>query len=215
MELTWTETGGPFVKQPKSRGFGSTLIERALSMETEGSAIVHYLRTGVVCDIFLPASAITYSVANKQAGGNLQTAISPMAAVPNTEPQEVFRILVVEDSFLISELLVQVLDLLGWVAVGPATRKNKALEMAQSEMFDAAMLDIDLNGETSWDVALVLMTRGIPFVFTTGYNVSHVLPDYLAGTPVLLKPYKPAHIEQRIREVIAANRHSLNPTQTT
>ena len=215
VELTWTETGGPLVRQPNRRGFGSTLIERALSMETEGSAIVHYLRTGVVCDIFLPASAVTYSAADAQAGANLQTEVPSIVAVPNAEDSEAFRILVVEDSFLISELLVQVLDLLGWVAVGPATRKSKALELAQSEMFDAALLDIDLDGETSWDVAAVLKARGIPFVFTTGYNVSHVLPDYLAGSAVLVKPYKPADIERRIREVIAAKELYLTPTQTT
>ena len=215
VELTWTETGGPLVRQPNRRGFGSTLIERALSMETEGSAIVHYLRTGVVCDIFLPASVVTYSAADAQAGANLQTEVPSIVAVPNAEDSEAFRILVVEDSFLISELLVQVLDLLGWVAVGPATRKSKALELAQSEMFDAALLDIDLDGETSWDVAAVLKARGIPFVFTTGYNVSHVLPDYLAGSAVLVKPYKPADIERRIREVIAAKELYLTPTQTT
>jgi chemotaxis family two-component system sensor kinase Cph1 len=204
MELSWAETGGPLVKQPKRRGFGSTLIERALSMETEGSAIVHYLRTGVVCDIFLPASAVTYAATDVSVGAELQPEVPPIAATPIAEPAEVLRILVVEDSFLISELLVQVLDLLGWVAVGPATRKLQALKLAQSEMFDAAMLDIDLNGETSWDVAFVLRRRGIPFVFTTGYNVSHVLPDELAGSPVMTKPYKPSDIEKRIREVIAA-----------
>jgi light-regulated signal transduction histidine kinase (bacteriophytochrome)/CheY-like chemotaxis protein len=215
MELSWTETGGPLVKQPKRRGFGSTLIERALSMETEGSAIVHYLRTGVVCEIFLPAAAITYLDADAQAGTNLQKEVLPIAAVPNVEPSEAVRILVVEDSFVISELLVQMIDLLGWVAVGPATRRSKALELATSEMFDAAMLDIDLNGEKSWDVALVLRARGIPFVFTTGYNLSHVLPDDLAGSAVMVKPYNPTDIEQRLREVITAKRLSLAPAQVT
>jgi len=215
MELSWTETGGPLVEQPKRRGFGSTLIERALSMETGGRAIVHYLRTGVVCDIFLPASSITYSAADAQAGANLQTEVAPMAAVPNAAPPEAFRILVVEDSFLIATLTIKVLDHLGWVGVGPATRKSKALALAQSEMLDAALLDIDLDGETSWDVALVLKTRGIPFVFSTGYNVSNVLPDYLAGSAVMVKPYRDTDIEQRIREVIAAKRLCLTPTQTT
>ena len=41
VELPWTETGGPPVEQPKRRGFGSALIERALSMETGGHAVVH------------------------------------------------------------------------------------------------------------------------------------------------------------------------------
>lgn len=138
-----------------------------------------------------------------------------MPIVPKAEPPEAFRILVVEDSFLIGELIVEVLGLLGWVVVGPVTRKSKALELAQSEMFDVALLDIDLNGETSWDVALVLRTRDIPFVFTTGYNRSHVLPDELAGSAVVVKPYDSKSLEQRIYEVIAAKRLRLTETQTT
>ena len=215
MELTWTETGGPLVKPPTHRGFGSTLIERALAMETEGSAFVHYLRTGVVCDIFLPASAVTYSATDAQIDTGVETEVLPMPPVPNVETPEAFRILVVEDSFLIVDLLVQVLDTLDWVTVGPATRKSKALELAQSETFDAALLDIDLDGETSWDVALVLKKRDIPFVFTTGYNLSHVLPNELVGSPVMVKPYNPKHIEQRIREVISAKRLRLTKTSTT
>ncbi len=107
------------------------------------------------------------------------------------------------------------LDDLGWVAVGPATRKSAAIALAQSEMFDAALLDVNLDGETSWDVAAVLRMRDIPFVFSTGYDVSSVLPDDFAGSAVIAKPYYSRDVEQQIREVIAANRRRLTATQTT
>jgi chemotaxis family two-component system sensor kinase Cph1 len=213
VELSWTETGGPLVEQPKRRGFGSTLIERALSMETGGRAIVHYMRTGVVCDIFLPASSVTYSSA-AQGGANSQTAGKLIAARPVPAPQEAFRILVVEDSFLLVMAIQDMFDGLGWVAVGPATRKSEALALAQSETFDAALLDVNLDGEMSWDVAAVLRARDLPFVFGTGYDVSSVLPDDLAGSAVIAKPYEIRDIEQRLREVIAAHRGRLTPTQT-
>jgi two-component system, chemotaxis family, sensor kinase Cph1 len=38
VELMWPEKGGPTVSTPKRRGFGSTLIERALAMETGGTS---------------------------------------------------------------------------------------------------------------------------------------------------------------------------------
>jgi len=212
VELSWTETGGPPVEQPKRRGFGSTLIERALSMETGGRAIVHYMRTGVVCDIFLPASSVTYSNADAQSGASSQTEDSLTASVPDAAAPEAFRILVVEDSFLLVEMIQAMLDDLGWVAVGPATRRSEALILAQSETFDAALLDVNLDGETSWDVAAVLRTRGIPFVFGTGYDVSSVLPDDLAGSAVVAKPYRSRDVEQRLREVIAAKRGRLTAT---
>ena len=214
VELSWTETGGPLVDQPRRRGFGSTLIERALAMETGGRAILHYMRTGVVCDIFLPASSVTYAGANAQDGANSPTELRLPANVPDAASSEAFRILVVEDSFLLVMMIQATLDDLGWVTVGPATRRSEALALAQSEMFDAALLDVNLDGEMSWDVAAVLKTRGIPFIFGTGYDVSSVLPDDLTGSVVIGKPYNGWLVEQRIREVIAANRHRLTTMQT-
>lgn len=51
LDLTWTETGGPPVTPPATRGFGSRLIERGLAAELSGSAAIDYRPTGVVCRI--------------------------------------------------------------------------------------------------------------------------------------------------------------------
>ena len=212
VELSWTETGGPLVEPPKRRGFGSTLIERALSMETGGQAIVRYLQTGVACDIFLPNSSVTSSTGDSTGAVDIITDSGFKADVADVVPLETFRILVVEDSFLLVLMIQAMFDELGWVAVGPATRKTEALALAQSETFDAALLDVNLDGETSWDVAAVLRARGIPFVFGTGYDVSSVLPEDLAGSAVISKPYDGRDVERRIREVIAANRRLAAPS---
>jgi len=137
-----------------------------------------------------------------------------MADVPDAAPLEAFRILVAEDSFLLVIMIQAMLDDLGWVAVGPATRRSEALALAQSEAFDAALLDINLDGKTSWDVAAMLRARGIPFVFGTGYDVSSVLPDDLAGSAVIAKPYHSRDVERRIREVVATNRLRLTAIRT-
>jgi light-regulated signal transduction histidine kinase (bacteriophytochrome)/CheY-like chemotaxis protein len=206
VELSWTETGGPLVEQPKRRGFGSTLIERALAMETGGRATVHYIRTGVICDVFLPASSVSASNADAQSSPNSQPDSSLMEEAPDARSPENFRILVVEDSFLLVTAIQAILDDLCWVTVGPATSRTEALALAQSEVFDAALLDVNLDGETSWDVARLLETLGIPFVFGTGYDVSSVLPDDLAGSPVIAKPFQSRDVEQRLRDVILAKR---------
>ena len=209
VELSWTETGGPLVEQPTRRGFGSTLIERALAMETGGHAVVRYLRTGVVCDIFLPASSVSDTKSNAVDGASAKAEGDLMAKVLTAASPERFRILVVEDSFLLVMTILAMLDDLGWVAVGPATRRSEALAMARSETFDAALLDVNLDGETSWDVAAVLRKRGIPFVFGTGYDVSTILPDDLAESAIIAKPYHSKDVEQRLRDVIAAARHGV------
>lgn len=202
VELSWTETGGPPVEQPKRRGFGSTLIERALAMETGGHAIVHYMRGGVVCDIFLPASSVTHSNAAPPAETRPELILVP--ELPPPLPQTSFRILVVEDSFLLVMTLQGMFEDLGWTVVGPATRKQEALVLARSETFDAALLDVNLDGEMSWDVAAILRERNIPFVFSTGYDVSTILPDDLVGSAIIAKPFYSREIELRLRQAIAA-----------
>lgn len=51
LDLTWTERGGPAVKPPGKRGFGSRLIERGLAAELAGAAVIDFLPGGVVCRI--------------------------------------------------------------------------------------------------------------------------------------------------------------------
>jgi light-regulated signal transduction histidine kinase (bacteriophytochrome)/CheY-like chemotaxis protein len=200
IELSWTETGGPLVDPPTRRGFGSTLIERALAMETGGRANIHYLLTGVVCEIFLPSSSVSHSdaLALAPAGGKPVTIELVMKGM-----EEAFRILVVEDSFLMVTTLEMVFDDLGWKIIGPATRKAEALALAQMESFDAALLDVNLDGEMSWEIATHLKDRRIPFVFSTGYDVTNVLPDFLVGSAVIGKPYRSEELERRLRQVIS------------
>jgi len=58
MELRWVETGGPTVRKPHRRGFGSTLIERALAIETGGEARIDFMSTGVQCVVLVPRSSL-------------------------------------------------------------------------------------------------------------------------------------------------------------
>jgi PAS domain S-box-containing protein len=51
--ITWRETGGPRVRKPSRRGFGTTVIERALKDALRGEARLFWLKSGVVCEIEL------------------------------------------------------------------------------------------------------------------------------------------------------------------
>ena len=197
IELLWTEEGGPTVQPPARRGFGSSLIERALALETGGRAAIQYLPGGVVCEIFLPPSAmVPLDVRPRAVTLQLAAVADPLPLV------EAPRILVVEDSFLVLMELESMCESLGWIMVGPATRLEPGLALAGTESIDAAMLDINLDGEMSWPVALALRERGIPFVFSTGYNQTNILPPALVGTPVLSKPYRTEDAERMLRKLL-------------
>jgi light-regulated signal transduction histidine kinase (bacteriophytochrome) len=201
LDLSWTESGGPLVGIPTRRGFGSTLIERALAMETDGQATLQYLPGGVVCNIALPPTSL---VTSDTVVPPATITFSNVQAEP-PRPANSLRVLVIEDSFMIVNMLELVFDSLGWTMVGPATRVPKALALVLTESFDAALLDVNLDGEMSWAVATALKARGIPFLLSTGYEVGKLLPESLKGSKFIRKPYDLDILETSILDVIKYN----------
>ena len=198
LSLSWTEAGGPPVVAPTRRGFGSNLIERALTLETGGRATIDYRSGGVVCDIVLPKSSLVeLSVKPLTKPEPVMIEIAP-ESLPATP-----RLLIVEDSYLLIMTLENMCEDLGWQVVGPATRLAEAMNMARTETFDAALLDVNLDGEMSWEIADVLTARGIPFAFSTGYDQTDMLPSHLAGSQVLAKPYRLDDVARRLRQMMA------------
>jgi CheY-like chemotaxis protein len=115
------------------------------------------------------------------------------------------RILVVEDSFMLVLTVEAMCEELGWEVVGPATRLKSALLLAEAENIDAALLDVNLDGEMSWEVAAILKKRGIPFAFSTGYDEGNLLPENLVGSRIVTKPYEMGEVEQTLRQLMTAN----------
>jgi DNA-binding response OmpR family regulator len=96
-------------------------------------------------------------------------------------------ILVVEDEMLVAMMLEGMLTDIGYRVI-LAGRVTKATGLAATEAIDCAILDVNVDGETSYPVATELRRRGIPFLFSTGYSAAALRADY-RGSPVLSKPY--------------------------
>lgn len=98
------------------------------------------------------------------------------------------RVLVVEDEFLIAEMLSRDLQDAGAVVIGPASDLASAMGLLKAGLaMDAAVLDVNLGGEPVYPLADALEARGVPFVFATGYDV-WALPERFAGVPRCEKP---------------------------
>ena len=54
LQLRWEEHGGPPVRPPARRGFGSRLLEHGLARELAGTVALAYETAGVVCTIDVP-----------------------------------------------------------------------------------------------------------------------------------------------------------------
>jgi CheY-like chemotaxis protein len=116
--------------------------------------------------------------------------------------RETRRILVVEDDILVATLLAEILESVGWQVVGPVAHLATALDAAASESFDAAVLDVNLGGQTVYPVAEVLDARRIPFVFVTACG-REALPPLFCGRPHLGKPFAPGELIGTLARLIA------------
>ena len=104
------------------------------------------------------------------------------------------RVLVVDDEFLVALTAADALESVGCEVVGPATQLAAALQLAHSEVLDAAVLDINITGETIWPVASELQDRGVPFLFLSALIPLMKFPARFAAAPRLDKPLVPQRL---------------------
>jgi DNA-binding response OmpR family regulator len=109
-------------------------------------------------------------------------------------------ILIVEDESLIAMMLEDFLDSLGHAVAGTEDSVSGALALAQAGGFDAAILDVHLQGESCWPIADALADRGIPFLLATGGHTEPP-PSRHARVPVLSKPFTLAGVERALQSI--------------
>lgn len=97
-------------------------------------------------------------------------------------------ILVVEDEFLIALDIVAALENAGVAVVGPASTVGEALAAIESEPLRGALLDAHLGGESAGRIADMLVARGLPFAFVSGYGAES-LPSAHRTAPLVRKPF--------------------------
>ncbi|HYE52163.1 MAG TPA: PAS domain S-box protein, partial [Azospirillaceae bacterium] len=164
MALLWTETGGPrLAAAPQGDGFGSTLIATSVRHQLSGTVHLDWRREGLRCTVRLPSRWFAAGTASGR-GAAAAPAPGPLAGLEGR------RVLAVEDDAILALTVKQALAEQGCRVVGPAPTLGEALRLASTAEIDAAVLDVNLRGRTVYAVAEVLTERGVPFLFTTGYD---------------------------------------------
>ena len=113
------------------------------------------------------------------------------------------RVLVVEDEYFIADDMVRILEKLGAHVVGPVPSKDRALALLERDRVDAAILDINLQGEAVYPLADALLERDIPFVFATGYDQS-VVPAAYGNVRRWEKPFEPEELARALPGLMRA-----------
>jgi CheY-like chemotaxis protein len=109
------------------------------------------------------------------------------------------RVLIVEDEIIVALFLEDLLGEVGYEVAGVVSHLDDAI--AHAPDYDAAVLDVHINGRPVFDFADVLAARGTPFVFATGYGARGI-PDRHAGRPVLQKPFHPEELKWTLSQLL-------------
>ena len=164
--MHWIESGGPTVSSPTSLGFGSRIISASVERQLDGEVSFDWQPEGLRCKI-------VFSCEGKMGLASPIESVRRHSDPANSERRLIIkgnRILVVEDESLVALALSETLSQLGFEVVGPIGNLSDANEIAHSATIDAAILDVNLNGEMSYPLAEALVHRGVPFIFVTGYG---------------------------------------------
>jgi len=89
---------------------------------------------------------------------------------------------------LILMMIESMLADLGCESIIAAATIAEALALIEGQVFDAAMLDVNLKGDNSRPVADALAARGVPFFFSTGNGGHHTMAGY-EDRAILRKPF--------------------------
>ncbi len=110
-------------------------------------------------------------------------------------------ILLVEDDIILSTDLAFVLTEAGCKAIVPAPSNAAALSAMVHYIFDAAILDVNVQNEWVFPVANALETVGIPFLFLTAYAHDSI-PAQHRGRPFIQKPHHPEGLLDALVELM-------------
>lgn len=115
------------------------------------------------------------------------------------------RILVVEDESLVAMMIEAMVEEIGGEVAGSVSDRSGALAVIEDgTAFDAVILDVNLGGDRSYEVARQLVERGIPMVFSTGYDDGAIPPEWRA-LPRLRKPFQLAELAEALSLALAGS----------
>ena len=197
--MVWRETGGPAIEaEPTRRGFGTTLIRSTFS-EAGAGVDLRYETAGVVCDIQIPVTARAGQGTRKPAlAARSASGAEGLACLTGV------RVLLAEDEAIVQMELQDCLERWGATVVGPVSSVGAANALAKAEHIDAAVLDMNLGGESVAPAAMILHARRVPMLITTGYRDLEGLPAPLRQLPRLQKPVSPEELREQLCAILGA-----------
>ena len=196
LTFDWRETGGPPVAQPKRRGFGTALLEASVVDHLKGTVDLNWRPDGLSVNIRFPADKALATHRRDTADAHADAPARSDGLAPLRA-----RVLLVEDEPLIGLHARTCLEALGCEVIGPIARLEPAAVAARDAQADVALLDLNIGGQMTFDLAETLQSRGIPCIFCTGYTDRTPLPESLRDVIVLQKPFSESALSDALEQL--------------
>ncbi|MBD59088.1 MAG: histidine kinase [Citromicrobium sp.] len=187
LELGWKERGGPPVKAPERRGFGSTIIDKSIPHELQGEARVDFALSGVEACFVIPARYLQDAEKEHEMADQVDHGEETPEGGGEADLPE--RVLLIEDNMIIALDTEEMLRELGVSEVLVSASVTQALRAIEADKPDFAVLDFNLGEESSEPVARELARHDVPFVLATGYSAKEVRFEELGARAIIKKPY--------------------------
>lgn len=111
------------------------------------------------------------------------------------------KVLIVEDETLLALMLEDLLLDIGHRVVHAGSLAD-AMAAVEREHFDAAILDVNINGNDVFPVATRLRELQTPFVFATARDAAWIGDDF-AQEQLISKPYTITQLQQSLDSLLA------------
>lgn len=113
------------------------------------------------------------------------------------------QILIVDDNLEVSQVVVQMLEHLGYLSVS-CGHAQEALVHLQSQKFDLMLIDYRMPEMTGLDLILLLRQEGcnVPIVMMTGYTATEdrILSEKIGDFTILKKPIALPELAEALEE---------------
>lgn len=207
LTIEWRERGGPAVRPPARRGFGSAIVERTVPFDLQGTAEVRYAADGLEADFSIPARHVIIPDETPELLDDRPAAIAeppPPPRAPGPMPLEGETVLLLEDNMIIALETEDMVCELGAADVIAASTIADAETALGDHKVSFAVLDINIGGRTSFALARKLRTAGIPFLFASGYGDQVPLADDQAGAVILQKPFDSEQLHRAVDTLVGS-----------
>ena len=112
------------------------------------------------------------------------------------------RILVIEDDFLIAQMIEEMVREAHYRVSGVAHTMAMARQEFAKRNFDAVLFDLEIGRRSHPEIADFLLDIGVPFAFVTGYD--YLVEPRHQTVPVLEKPFTPVQLRALLEKLVGS-----------